>query len=98
MVAAVSIPYPHPCYQGTDVSELGELLGTKIAIRTTPPVEQWAFAVTTRAKEAAEASKEQQERSNKENSGVNPTPVESSSASTDNEVWDLGNEFDDCNF
>ena len=100
VVAAVSDTLPTSVLLGTDVSELGNLLGTKIAPRTTFPSEQRAYMVTTRAKGAAEASKEQEERSNEKKSGVNPNPVavESSSTSTEREVWDLGNEMDDCIF
>ena len=99
-VAAISDTQPTSILLGTDVSELGKLLGMKIAPRTTPPGEQRAYMVTTRAKEAAEASKEQEERSNVQKSAVNPNPVvvESSSTSTEGEVWHLGNEMDDCIF
>ena len=93
------ILYTHPYYIGhADVSELGKLLGTTIAPRITSHAsEQRAYVVTTRAKEAAEASKEQEERSSEEKSGVNPNPVAVES-STEREVWDLGNEMDDCIF
>ena len=99
-VAAVSDTLPTSVLLGTDVSELGKLLGMQIAPKTTSPGEQRAYMVTTRAKEAAEASKEQEERSNEQESGVSPNPVavESGSTSTEGEVWDLGNEMDDCIF
>ena len=51
--------------------EQGESLGMKIGPRTTPPGKQLAYIVTMRAKEAAEASKEQEECSNKVKRGVN---------------------------
>ena len=55
VVAAVSDTLPTSVLLGTDVSELGKLLGMKIAPKTTSPGEQRAYMVTTRAKEAGGA-------------------------------------------
>ena len=91
VVAAVSETLPTSVLQGTDARELGDLLGMKMPQGTLSPVEQQAY-VTTRARGAAEASREREERSNEEQSGVNPNPVV---MTTETEVWDLGNQLEE---
>ena len=86
VVAAVSETLPTSVLLGTDARELGDLLGMKMPQGTLSPVEQQAY-VTTRARGAAEASREREERSNEEHSGVNPNPVV---MTTETEVWGLG--------
>ncbi|KAL5516201.1 hypothetical protein EMCRGX_G001479 [Ephydatia muelleri] len=91
VVAAVSETLPTSVLLGTDARELGDLLGMKMPQGTLSPVEQQAY-VTTRARGAAEASREREERSNEEQSGVNPNPVV---MTTETEVWDLGNQLEE---
>ena len=91
VVAAVSETLPTSVLLGTDARELGDLLGMKMPHGTPSPVEQQAY-VTTRARGAAEASREQEERSNEEQSGVNQNPVV---MTTETEVWDLGNQLEE---
>ena len=83
-----SVSLPTSILLGTDISERVNWRDP----RTTTPGEQRAYVVTTRAKEATEVSKEQEERLNEEMSGVNPNlmEVEESSSTTTDREGNLG--------
>ena len=93
IVAAMFDTLPTSVLLGTDIGELGELLGTKIVAGSTKSLSGQQVLVATMRARAEKVRKEKQERAKEQTSGVTPKPVETSSTNTEKEVWNLGHKL-----